>query len=194
MKKNRWMLASMVLAMAACGGGEGGAGTFNVADVSDTKTVNELSAAEVQKVCDAADAFVKSFISDGSFKTAFCKGAGIGAGAGSTGAEKATCEQVVTECNKSLTIKVESRTCPKPANCPATVAEIEACLNDQSKQQSELASKVPSCSSVDFKTFDPETLFESDDPPSCVALEKKCPDGEELANPDVEFEGFGTGF
>lgn len=110
------------------------------------------------------------------------------------GTEKATCDAAYAECKKVVTITIKPRTCEKPKNCTATVAEIEACLNDQAKVQSGLIGNVPSCSTADFKTFDGEKLFEADDPASCAALEAKCPDGEELVNPDVDSAGLDEAF
>ena len=68
---------------------------------------------------------------------------------------------------------------PIPANCTATVAEMSACLTDQTAVLKQTVAQIPACASLTRASFSADGGVsgggEPPEPPSCMSLSAKCP-------------------
>jgi hypothetical protein len=167
------LLTTPALALAV-----GCSGTSFESGVDGTKKASELSDADVQAICQAAEETSQKFAEDN--KDAFCKlsGAFAGALAGALGGGDpvAVCESAVSDC-KSKPLTTEPSTCnPKLDDCDVTVGEIESCFNDSlDAAETYFADyKSKSCADLLAQTSGENTLNFME-PASCAAIEQRCP-------------------
>jgi len=87
---------------------------------------------------------------------------------------QSSCKSLYASCIASPTMS--SGTCEKPdATCTATVAEYEACMNDQLALLNQLGSAVPSCDQITLSSSSTLLSGVGEAPASCQTLEAKCP-------------------
>jgi hypothetical protein len=200
-------LALLPLALLACGEDSSSGGTsysrdaepadFNDVgdDVSDDTQIQDLSTDERQALCTHYAEYYGSQLSEQEVKDFACTFAGFFTAAFSSEEgqfDTQVCEQVRSQC---LTEPLEEEPdsgegdcAPEDfEGCEATLAEVEACAQEQVQQFKDLAATFSSCSSIDPNAE--VTLGEEDLGPACQALQDKCPDAFQDDEEDASSQG-----
>jgi hypothetical protein len=201
------LAASFALCVACGGGSDGGgaggagaaagsAGTGSTATFSSSVPANEqlstISDQDSATLCKEIDAFESGAnsakLEDFSCRlTALLAAAisGSSTDAGLQGACKTAYDACVATPPSSTT---STTTCTKPdATCTATVAELEACLNDSGPYIDQVLGQLPSCAALTEASLSSDTSTSTPmSPASCTTFQAKCP------NSDVPLPGAGT--
>lgn len=182
-------LALMVGGIGCMGDSSDSSGGYSAGVDSATK-LSELSDADAKKVCNSASDFVKGYVNSGQYEEFTCRLFALAYGAQVTDGQVDTCNTQYDMCMKQVSIAVTpTATCTPPAQCTATVADLEQCLNDQAAEVGGI--DLPDCGHADFSMFGVDMLdmYAPEDPHSCMSLESECPGASELINPDVQVSG-----
>lgn len=181
------LCAAALALVTSCGGGSDDGGNFSTG-LDGSKQVSDLSDSDFKKVCDAEEKWASSVLSEQEAKefgcqlTAFATAAFAGAG-GDAAQLKMACKAAYDACLKqpppSSMMPSTMKMCNKPANCTATVAEIEACYTD-SAASLEMLKQALTCDAL-ANTSMPPAIQE---PASCKTLDMKCP-GLSPDTPDI---------
>jgi hypothetical protein len=112
-------------------------------------------------------------------------GVALGANAGGTAPTDAdvqkACSDFVSVCESTPTQDAGGPSCQIPSGpCSASVAELEACVTDETKETKDAVSVIPDCVSLTVRDLTPSDgggLFGTSTarPASCDSLEAKCP-------------------
>ena len=163
------------------GGGSGG-GTFN-SSFPDSTEVGSLSTEQMQTACEEFAAYQQSRVDPQASMEFDCTLTGL---FGSQTPEE--CATARDECIAESEIEPFDADCddpePPPADCRATVGQLEACVTAQLDTQLQLQAEVTCELAGDMEALqgmEPET------PAACQALEEVCPgmfgEGEVEENP-----------
>lgn len=170
------------------GGSNGsGSGGFSTG-ISGTKPLSDLTADEIEQLCDDLDAFYTNSSVSSDLQELTCRFASL-LGAAFAGAE--TDEEAQTACQMAYDScqakPIEStRECGPPSGeCTATVAELTACTNDSAEGLNEAREQFPDCSELTLDDLEAEPVEEDTQPTSCKTLEMKCPGGPTLPIPTM---------
>lgn len=177
------VLVGMTLVMGACGGDDDGGGSGFKTSVDSSKRVDMLSASEKQTLCQEFSKWGESTLK--SLKPKICRLVVLFT------PDQKSCEAAVKECIEAPIDPSDDDSCDAPNNCSASVAEVQRCLNDQSKLLSDYFGSFPACSQAGPNVMLPPDPTE---PASCTAIASKCPgfvEGfdditDELDSPDEE--------
>lgn len=175
LRSNLVLIMGGLLAFGGCGGDEDGGGFSS--GVSGSKRVDQLTPAEEKTFCDKGDAF---FSSDANNVAAgSCRFAAqiflAALGGNLSAAQKETaCNDAVMECLAEEP-EDEPNMCEATKDCAATVAEVEACVNDSWKRLKDYLNETPSCAKIAAGAT--AAAFPSS-PMSCQDLKKKCPNDD----------------
>lgn len=183
---------AMVTAPACGGGGGGGGGGSGLSSgVNPTKRGNEVTSDEVTQVCEAMVDYAEATLAT----VDLCRVAGVLRAAFATGDDSLTeeniqelCAEGVQECQADLEEQSEQEgDCSQvevPAECSATVGELERCYQDQVDVAADLFKGLPDCGSVtrdfaiswatDFLTSWLDSNGEIKLPESCDAIDEAC--------------------
>jgi hypothetical protein len=175
------VISLVVSPIAGCGGSSSG----GVTSVPGTKTLKDLTPAELATLCSDSANYFRTHV------TSTCKLAGFTVAALAAGFNptitdaqlQALCNQGVASCNSGggADAGSSSQTCdPPPATCTATVSEYSACLTDDAAAINSAFGSIPSCSSLTRASLtassaDAGTGPTATTPASCTTLETKCP-------------------
>lgn len=203
------MRISMVLAglvafsAVACGGSSDDGGksstTVNTSIPEDTKG-SELTQAQTDELCDAAEAVAEATFSESQIKPTMCGFAAWSQASAFNMPSK--CQDFYNECLKEPVESsgdppvTEEGQCTKPSStCTATVGEIEKCINDSFAQAKAMFAKFPGCADVG-EEFSLEDLGSQESPASCKVVEAKCPEALQTTPtpslPGIEADGSGA--
>lgn len=183
-------LGLFVAATASGCGGSGSGGDGFSSGVTPTKTGDELTPAETEQLCEAAGKHIEKELA----KADPCRMAGaLAAGFAMAFDESITdgmlrevCSAAVESCRESDDQDVDpieedpAEDCSSmelPAECKATVSEIEACIGDAGKLITSMFNRFPACDSLtreQLEGLDGEGE-ELENPKSCDTVEAKCP-------------------
>lgn len=179
-----------VCALTACGSDDEGkkAGAPFSSSVSG-KPLSQLTDAEMTELCANVGDY---YVTDPDLKSGTCRFAGVGMAVASLLFGEKTDEQLRATCAEfeSACLRAESTggtqqgTCEKPgATCTATVAELEACINDSRDAVSNALLSMPSCetlkrSDIGAPTAGPAPAMQLPNPESCQIFQQKCPDAQ----------------
>jgi hypothetical protein len=174
------------------GGGSSGAGAFTTSVPAD-KTLGSLSSSEKAVLCADENRYASQTMSQAdACRVQAVITAGLAAffDASATDADLRTiCANAYTQCLNASTAGADGGTSSAgggasitacgsiPGNCTATVAELGACLGDQTAVVHDLAGQIPSCQSVtkaDFRSDGGSSGSGATDPVSCITLQSKC--------------------
>lgn len=154
----------------------GNSTTTGGGDLPQDKPVNTLTDDEAKQLCEELqkdEAGLESFS---------CKLSGILAvvfsGADTDAKAQAACKAAYDECVAGLMTSTGS--CDAGAvngDCTATVAELEACMNDSKAAVEAASTQIPSCDTITLKDLmsGDTTPSMEDSPASCKVIEMKCP-------------------
>jgi hypothetical protein len=169
---------------AACGGsdnnGGGGGGGAVDSGVPGDKQGQDLTQAEVTRICEAVGAYADSKLTD----AAACRVVGVlgalfalGFNSSATEADlKAACDEAVTACLEEPAQEDSCADEPVPTSCTSTVQEIETCAKDSIDQGAEFLGQFPNCAEVTKAYLESlENLPEPETPASCATVEQNCP-------------------
>jgi hypothetical protein len=169
------------------GGGGNNGGGFTTS-VSGSKMLSGLSPADQTQLCSDGQHYVTTTVAP-----AQCKELGLltalelsAANSSTTDAQlQAACTSGYNGCVTDLANPDGGApTCNFAAltsgNCTATVAELAACLSDTGRAEAQVASAIPSCSTLTSASLNAAVTSGGDagnpaNPPSCVTLDTKCP-------------------
>jgi hypothetical protein len=197
------VLAGLVAFSAvACGGSSDDGGksstTVNTSIPAGTKG-SDLTQAQTNELCDAAQAVAEASFSEAQIKPTMC---GFAAWTQASALNMASkCQDFYNECLKAPQESSgdppveQTGECTKPSSsCTATVGEIEKCINDSFAQAKAMFAKFPGCDDVG-KAFSLEDLGNDESPASCKVVEEKCPEAVKTSAapslPGVESDGAG---
>ncbi len=189
LKCGLWSGAAALSLCVACGGsssgGSGPGSTEFSSSLPGDKSLGSLSDSESAKLCSELESYYGPNGAVGKeTKEVGCRFSALFlaafSGATTDSALQAACKSGYDQC-QAAPAQTDTTTCMKPAaSCTATVAEMETCISDSTKALADLGSQFPECSKVTLaslqSTMDPGTTPPaSTDPPSCTAIEAKCP-------------------
>lgn len=158
-------LVGFAMAVAACGGDDGGGSGFSTG-VSGSKKLDQLSASETQQLCSDLEEWGQEVVENGRPK--LCRIAGIFA------EDEAQCEMLVQECINEPDEPTPGM-CEAPDNCSATVAEVQKCLDDAVVEFNKLLDQFPTCKQI-ASGMASVPVSQPQQPASCKAIESTCPD------------------
>ncbi len=149
---------------------DGSAGEFSIHLPDDTPVV-ELTDEDYIVVCEAA----MDYVLDAALP-AWCNTAGA-IYALQQGADdpRADCIPIAMLCLSQLPTMVDC--VPPEESCPATVGEMETCVNDLADTGEELDDTVPACTELtpDSTPPDAASILSPEQVGACAALEQQCP-------------------
>lgn len=201
-------LALLPLSLLACGDdGDGGGITYSSeaeeasfsgggGDVADDTQAQDLTTEQREALCMEYEEYFTSQLSEQEIKSFACTFAGFFTAAFSGDGENfdvQICEQVRSEC---LTQPLEEDGADTGEgdcavedfnDCTATVAEMEACAQEQVQQFKDLAASFRSCSSIDPNT-EVSLGGEGELGPACQVLQDKCPEAFQAEEEDFSQE------
>lgn len=174
----------ILLALAGCGDdGEGSGGGSVTTGLPEDKMLADVTAAEAQDVCESLAASSANAISEADLARLPCTIAALSSpanlmsdGMGGVTVDRAACEESVSSCLEAAPEPAPSDDCDAGtlmaslADCDATAAELEACLNASLPQIRSLLAQI-NCN-VDLNAGPPSGFEE---PAACKALDMKCP-------------------
>jgi hypothetical protein len=173
--------AALLFALGVAGCGSDSRGTTLETGVSGDKPLNTLSQDEATKVCKSVGDWSKRAFSEEKLKEIPCKltAALFGALAGDAEQARMACTQTYNSClqQPAMPSQQESTCGMVDSNCTATVAEMEACLNELPKAFDDFAAALPSCDALGSGMMSMPFNLESLNPPACKTFESKCPGG-----------------
>lgn len=179
-----WLFLAIAACAIACGNGDG----FK-SGLSSKKALKDLSSKDLKKFCDAADEFISAALPPEQLAKAQCAQQALQT------MDYAQCQAAYQGCVDQLmgdggtssapitltqgSMALQCFTTSELDTCKATVAELEACLQDTFAARSQ-ALHVASCQLL--ATDDPSQAIAAlaavrgvtESPESCVALDKKC--------------------
>jgi hypothetical protein len=184
------LLAAMLLAACSSGGssspdgGSSSTGPFDTT-ISSSLRLSELSSSQQQTLCEEFQAFATSTSWDDVIEGG-CRLGGIIAATFSNpqddAALQAACMTTYEQCKSvvndpSTTADVDCTPDSGPWTCSATVGEVITCLNDTVTELANILLSIPMCSEVTLADVqgDAGISFDLQSPPSCQALQAKCP-------------------
>lgn len=184
MKMSRLGLGRAVVSLGAllalaCSGDDDGAGSGGSGLPAD-QPVSELTEAELQQLCSSmgegaavrmADVCKMTGLMAAALEAAF-------AGTADVAALRETCRSTREQCLASdPEPATTTESCTVPANCTATVGEVEACVDASAAQARQAYAAMPSCESLEASDLDgtSTTTETATTPPACAALETTCP-------------------
>ncbi len=177
-------LALSGVTLAGCGGG----GSAVHSEVDGNKKGSELSAEELDQVCEATLNYLEEQVdvTESTCKIAGILGGAIAAALGGGDEEiQTTCSDAVDACQNNDAVQegTDNLTCddtPDSApDCDVTVAEYEHCMTDAVNVAADWARSIPKCDSLTEENVDQasDTVRNRPDerPPSCDVVEDACP-------------------
>jgi hypothetical protein len=178
--------AAVFPACSSSSSNNGSSGSFSSGLPKDA-SLGGLSAADQKTLCDSLQSYTSSLPANNSA----CKLAGIAqaavsqfGGAKSDADLQKACSDAETACKNRPTPKFDAgtttSTCkPLPANCTATVGELETCITDGTAASSKAFASIPECSALTASFFKPSDGGGlgglGTTPPSCQPVNQKCP-------------------
>jgi hypothetical protein len=176
---------SLVIALVGPVAGCGSSGSSGVTSVPGTKTLKDLTPAELATLCSDSASYFRTHVT-GTCKLAGFFTAALAAEFDTTMTDaqlQALCNQSVASCNSGAGADAgaSSQTCEAPpATCTATVSEYSACVTDDATAINSAFGSIPACSSLtraslNASTADAGSGSTSTPPASCTTLETKCP-------------------
>lgn len=171
-----WLLAAIALSASACNDGGG-----LHSGVAGDKALEDLSSKEIQKICDAANAFIDAALPPDLIARAACSQQALQSGDLETcQATMQLCLDALADAGTSASFSVglpqqlgdlQCFTSTELASCKASVAELEGCLQNTFAAQSR-ALHAASCEALAGERVH---VVDSASSPVCAALNKKCP-------------------
>jgi hypothetical protein len=170
------------IALAACGGSDGGGGTTGTSVSSGLPAdapVTGLSDADAQQLCQSAEDAFTRLVTPERLCTLFAVGDTLViSDDGSTELDGEACDAAVESCvaegRETDSLGCDQATASDLGDCDATVGEVEACMNAQISVFNEIFNAL-SCSRTptaeDVSSFDPDAT-----PAECADLSETCPD------------------
>jgi hypothetical protein len=175
------LLACLMGTALACGGEARGPSRWT-SGLEGDRTLADLSAGETAQLCKSAQLWAKDAIPAYKRSTLVCKTSSVTAAVltGALGAPallQASCQRTYDGCLRTTDMPPAAISCPTAgADCLATVAEFEACLNDFPLSFDETLAAIPACheltlgaiarAGVDAMNFLPD---------SCAVYQARCP-------------------
>jgi hypothetical protein len=174
----------------ACSSDKGGGGTFSTG-IPRSTVIGSLTPSQAQQVCQASGSyFAGNIAADGE-----CKGEGFGAALFTAGFDSTAtdtdlqnaCSSAQSLCEKGGSQPLDAGTSstssctPPPSDCTATIGEYEDCLNDAHALLVKETASIPACNTLtrsELKAAATPTDgggASVTSPPSCTALQAKCP-------------------
>lgn len=152
-----------------------------------TKQISALTDAEKQQLLDATNLHVPPGMTKESLDQAMCTFAAV-ISLGPSMEILTTDTLIQTACAQSRDLCVSQVAQAEkmtdismfPADCTATVAETEHCLNAQNEHGADFLKKFPTCNTLTVNSITDPTLFAGVEalntaPPACATLAEKCP-------------------
>jgi hypothetical protein len=187
-------MRSAVLAIAivgigcgSSGSGSKGGGNFSTS-VPGNKSIASLTPSEQAQLCHDAEQWSQTSLQPSLCKTSAVLTAAFGAAVDSSVSDaqiQMSCTQAYNECLTSGQSPDAGATSScqmglSDPTCTATVAEMTACLNDESAALAQETSALPSCGSLTRASLNTATGSDSDagaadEPASCKIVNMKCP-------------------
>ena len=154
-------------------------GDFHRGVLSGDTPLGGLSDGDLDKLCNELETFSTTGSYGMNLQEMSCLLTGM-ITAAFTGPEtdaelQAGCKAAYDQC-KAQPFEPETSECTKPqGTCTATVAELRQCMQDSAKALDTVVADLPSCSEITLDSESDPGTGETTNPPSCVALEQKCP-------------------
>ncbi len=167
------------LVALACSGDDDGAGSGGSGLPAD-QPVSQLTAAELQQLCSSMSEGAAVPVADVCKMTGLMAAALEAAFAGTAdmAALREACRSTREQCLASGPAPATTtEACTAPANCTATVGEVESCIDASAALARQTYAAMPSCESLEASDLDgtSTTTETATTPPECAALETKCP-------------------
>jgi hypothetical protein len=175
------LLAFLIGAALACGGDPAAPPRWT-SGLDGERTLADLTAGETAQLCKSAQLWAKDAIPAYKRSTLVCKTSSVTAAVllgalGGTAALQSSCQKTYDGCIRKTDMPPAAIACPSAgADCLATVAEFEACLNDFPTSFDRTLAAIPACSEltlgrvaqtgVDAMSFLPD---------SCATYQARCP-------------------
>jgi hypothetical protein len=178
----KMVLWSGVLATLVTGcSSSGDLGSFS-SSLDSQRTVAGLSTDERKTLCDEMTAFYSRSGTAADLSELDCRAnSSVGIHeAGDTSQTDAdvrgACQEEYDRCEASSDPNAGS--CSLPTGCPATVAEVAACVNDISRWTAGALAATPTCDTLTVAKLEARGNSNPEPPlpASCLALAQKCPD------------------
>lgn len=146
--------------------------------VDGNKKLSEFDAQDISSYCTAAADVAQKFAENN--KDGICKFAGALTGAltGGNADPVAVCETQVALCDMGPVETSTAGDCElMDSTCDATAAEVEECFNASIAESERVFGEFAKRSCSELLMPEPDdTVEDIKEPPSCVALEAKCPE------------------
>jgi hypothetical protein len=148
-----------------------------VTTLSDSKTLNTLTASEATQLCTDTAAYFGTTIS----MATTCKWRGLAYGASSSAPSqdvlRQKCTMQETNCSQAGDPWASNFGCDIPASCTATVAAYSACIRDEVAAFLQVVDPLPVCTSLLMSDTSKIITAQTADPPaSCASLMNTCPE------------------
>lgn len=155
--------------------------------LSGDTSLGGLSDGDLAKLCDEIETFTTTGSYGMSLQEMSCLLTGMitaqFAGPETDAELQAGCKSAYDQC-KAQPFEPETSECMKPeGTCTATVAELRQCMQDSAKAMETVVADLPTCSELTLDATEDPEITDPMDPPSCVALQAKCPGLEATTNP-----------
>jgi hypothetical protein len=184
-------LVALLLGAACSGEGSGGPGPYT-SGLDGTRPLADLTAGETAALCKGAQLWAKDAIPAVKRATLVCKTSSVAAAVltgalGGTAALRAACQRTYDGCIQQTTMPPAAIMCPSAAaDCAATVAEYEACMNDFPGAFDRTLEAIPTCSALTLTSvvqtgLDAMSIL----PDSCATYQARCPGARIAGLPTV---------
>jgi hypothetical protein len=179
-------LAPVFACVLACASDSGGIDS----GLPTSKPADQLAKSEQDQLCEAAEAYYRSRISEDEYKRIYCVSVAISV-ALAIDQSIATCAQSRDEClamplDPDVASEYDTATCDLGIDwttCSATVREIEACFGEYFDASADLFTSY-SCDRMAEYVNDPPEAAAVETGPACQTAHAKCPSIELDDNPD----------
>jgi hypothetical protein len=173
-RRTRGVLVGLALAIAGCGGSDGGSGGVPTSVPGD-KRIADLTPAERDKLCADVAAWAMSgpFLTDGCNASAWLATSLLGGldPAATDASLRTMCETLYAQCVAGgVTANCDDQV---PSTCTATVSEYNMCLSDSV----DALGALPPCSSVTRASLASALTILTSQPTTaaCMSVESQCP-------------------